>query len=193
MSCRYKRVQFPLFQDNCPNCVQVPQDWHPQRDEGRAGLMTDKCVVCCAEGAVTKRQWPGCLPTGTGKREGCVSSARAVCKCVDIGGKRGVGETWRPPTRRLLSAQNLPLHSHSLRVLVQAHTAPTTPVPSSCLGPRGPSATWHAPWVGVPHSDGLLDDVTYELIPQRVGPKALHVGPLHGGGLQGHRPLLVAH
>ena len=26
----------------------------------------------CAEGAVTKRQWPGCLPTGTGKREGCV-------------------------------------------------------------------------------------------------------------------------
>ena len=30
-------------------------------------------VVCCAEGAVTRRQWPGCLPTGTGKREGCVS------------------------------------------------------------------------------------------------------------------------
>ena len=31
------------------------------------------CVVLyCAEGAVTRRQWPGCLPTGTGKREGCV-------------------------------------------------------------------------------------------------------------------------
>ena len=30
-------------------------------------------VVWCAEGAVTTRQWPGCLPTGTGKREGCVS------------------------------------------------------------------------------------------------------------------------
>ena len=24
------------------------------------------------KGAVTRRQWPGCLPTGTGKRRGCV-------------------------------------------------------------------------------------------------------------------------
>ena len=47
-------------------------------------------------------------------------SARAVCKCVDIGGKRQVGETWRSPTRRLLSAQKLSLHSLSLRLLVQA-------------------------------------------------------------------------
>ena len=49
-------------------------------------------------------------------------SARAVCKCVDVGGKRGVGETWRSPTRRLLSAQKLPLHSLSLsvRLLVRA-------------------------------------------------------------------------
>ena len=37
-------------------------------------------VVWCAEGAVTRRQWPGCLPTGTGKREGCVCCVRAVCK-----------------------------------------------------------------------------------------------------------------
>ena len=36
-------------------------------------------VVWCAEGAVTRRQWPGCLPTSTGKREGCVCSARALC------------------------------------------------------------------------------------------------------------------
>ena len=47
-------------------------------------------------------------------------SARAVCMCVDVGGKRGVGETWRSPTRRLLSAQKLLLHSLSLRLLVQA-------------------------------------------------------------------------
>ena len=46
-------------------------------------------VVWCAEGAVTRRQWPGCLPMGTGKREGCVCSARAVCRCVVIGGKGG--------------------------------------------------------------------------------------------------------
>ena len=77
-------------------------------------------VVWCAEGAVTRRQWPGCLPTGTGKREGCVSGARAVCKCVVIGGERGGGETWMSPTRRLLSSQKFPLYSHSLRLLVQA-------------------------------------------------------------------------
>ena len=36
-------------------------------------------VVWCAEGAVTRRQWPGCLPTGTGKRAGlCVWRARCV-------------------------------------------------------------------------------------------------------------------
>ena len=47
-------------------------------------------------------------------------SARAVCKCVDIGWKRGVGGTWRSPTRRPLSAWELLLHSLSLRLLVQA-------------------------------------------------------------------------
>ena len=41
-------------------------------------------VVWCAEGAITKWQRPGCLPTGTGKRAGlCVlCCVRAVCKCV---------------------------------------------------------------------------------------------------------------
>ena len=51
--------------------------------------MVQCCVVWCAEGAVTRRQRPGCLATGTGKREGCVSYARAVCECVYHGGKRG--------------------------------------------------------------------------------------------------------
>ena len=35
-------------------------------------------VVWCAEGANTRRQRPGYLPAGTGKREGCVSQ-RALC------------------------------------------------------------------------------------------------------------------
>ena len=36
-------------------------------------------VVWCAEGAVTKRQRPGCLPTGKGKRAGlCVLCARCA-------------------------------------------------------------------------------------------------------------------
>ena len=38
-------------------------------------------VVWHAEGAVTRRQWPGCLPTGTGKRQGCVSKC-ALCASV---------------------------------------------------------------------------------------------------------------
>ena len=38
-----------------------------------------RCVVWCAEGAVTRKQWPGCLPMGTGKRAGlCVLCARCV-------------------------------------------------------------------------------------------------------------------
>ena len=38
-------------------------------------------VVWCAECAVTRWQWPGCLPTGTGKREGCVLKC-ALCASV---------------------------------------------------------------------------------------------------------------
>ena len=63
-------------------------------------------VVWCAEGTVTRRQRPGCLPTGTGKREGCVCCARAVCECVDTAGARvrGTG-TWRLLIRLFWSAQ----------------------------------------------------------------------------------------
>ena len=63
------------------------------------------CVVLCC--VVPK----ALLPQGNGRdvyprvqvngRAVCI--ARAMCKCVDIGGERGVGETWRPPTRQLLS------------------------------------------------------------------------------------------
>ena len=49
-----------------------------------------------------------------------MSTMRAVCKCVVIGGKRGVGETWVYRSRRLLSSQKFPLYSLSLRLLVQA-------------------------------------------------------------------------
>ena len=49
-----------------------------------------------------------------------MSSARAVCKCVVFGGKRGVGEAWVSRSRRLLSSQKFPLYSLSLRLLVQA-------------------------------------------------------------------------
>ena len=46
------------------------------------------CVVLyCAEGAVTRRQWLGCLPTGTGKRVGlCVLCVRCVLVCCCIAG-----------------------------------------------------------------------------------------------------------
>ena len=48
-----------------------------------------------------------------------MSSARAVCKCVVIGGKRGSRGNWTPPTKRQLSAEKFPWHSLSLRLLVQ--------------------------------------------------------------------------
>ena len=55
-------------------------------------------VVWCAKGVVTRRQWPGCLPTGTGKREGCVCCVHAVRKCVVVGRKEGEsGELARHP------------------------------------------------------------------------------------------------
>ena len=108
-----------------------------------------RCVVlCCAEGAVTRRQWPGCLPTGTSKREGCVSSARAVCKCVINGGKRGGGETWMSRSRRLLSFQKIPAVL-PLSPPAGAGAAPATPTPSCCSGPGGPRrhllvfSLWH--------------------------------------------------
>ena len=54
---------------------------HRPRAVGRECGVVRCGVVWCAEGAVTKRQWPGCLPTGTGKREGCVVKY-ALCASV---------------------------------------------------------------------------------------------------------------
>ena len=114
---------------------------------------------------------------------------RAVCRCVVIGRKRGVEETWMPPTRRMLSSQKFPLHSLSLRLLVQAQL---------WQHPRHRAARVHLGFqlrgsplgMGVPNSDGLLEHVTYELSLQCVGLRALHAGPLHAGGTQSRRTLL---
>ena len=121
-------------------------------------------VVWYAEGAVTKRPWPGCLPTGTGKREGCVCSTRTARKCVVYGRKRGSrGNLDVIPLVTVVirgAPAVLPLSPPA-----GAGAALTTPTPSCCLGQGGLSATWHAPWRGVPDSNGLLDHVTYELRP----------------------------
>ena len=108
------------------------------------------------------------------------STRCVVRKYVDIGGKRGLGEPWRSPTRRLLSAQKLSLDSLSFRVLVQAQLLQH---PGHCavqawlgLEQRGTCLG-----LGVLDSHGLLNDVGYELSPQCVGPRALHGGLLHGG------------
>ena len=54
-------------------------------------------VVWCAKGAVTRRQWPGCLPTGTGKRAGlCVLCARRVYVCRPRWGEGEPGRPGRP-------------------------------------------------------------------------------------------------
>ena len=67
----------------------------------------------CAEGAVTKRQWPRCLPTGTGKREGCAP------KCVLCAGVQ--------------------LHSRTSALSHLAGVALPTPVPSH-IGSSRPTA-----------------------------------------------------
>ena len=110
------------------------------------GLMS--CVVvCCAEGTVTIRQWLGCLPTGTGKREGCVCSAHAVRKCVVLGGKRGSrGNADVIPVARVVIPGAPAVFP--LSPLAGAGVAPATPTPSCCPGPGGLSATCHAPWRG---------------------------------------------
>ena len=93
-------------------------------------------------------------------------SARAVRKCVVIGGKRGSRgnlDVTLLATAVILGAPAvLPLSPPA-----GAGVAPATPMPLCCLGPGGLSATWHAPWRGCTR---LLDYVTYELCPQRVGP-----------------------
>ena len=63
-------------------CACARSMWHLRGSWVRPFVWRTPCGevgwggVGCAEGAVTRKQWPGCLPTGTGKREGCVS------KCV---------------------------------------------------------------------------------------------------------------
>ena len=77
-------------------------------------------VVWCTEGAVTRRQRPGCLPTGTGKREGCVYSVRAVCKCVDVGGKRGKRGDLEATCQVMAVSPGAPAGFPLFRLLVQA-------------------------------------------------------------------------
>ena len=71
------------------HCLTALGQWAAEPLQFTASVPCGSGVMWCAEGAVTRRQWPGCLPTGTGKREGCVCCVCAVCECVFLGGKRG--------------------------------------------------------------------------------------------------------
>ena len=106
------------------------------------------CVVlCCAEGASTRRQWPGCLPTGTGKRE-AVCLARTSCVSVwlsaDRGGNRGNLDVTHQAKAIIPEVPAvLPLSPPT-----GAGAALATPTPLCCSGPSRLSATWLAPWRG---------------------------------------------
>ena len=54
-------------------------------------------VVWCAKGAVTKRQWPGCLAYGNSKtgRRVCVCVLYVVCVCTHLRGGRARPRLWR--------------------------------------------------------------------------------------------------
>ena len=93
--------------------------------------------VCCAEGAVTKRQRPGCLPTGTGKRSGlCVLCARCVEVCCGEAGPVH-SRTW--PT----------LPCRRLRAVTQGLICPLHP---ACrAAPPVPSVWCRTAWCSAPH------------------------------------------
>ena len=131
-------------------------------------------VVWCAEGAVTRRQWPGCLPTGTGKRAGlCVLCARRVYVCRSWWRE---GEPGRPG--RLALLQELPLHSLSLHLLVQAQLL-QCPCHRAARAQAGLQQRGTRLGVGVLDPYRLLYDVAEELRAQRAGPRTFQVVPLH--------------
>ena len=101
------------------------------------GMVSCGCGVCCGVWvwcmAWCEVKWCGVpkapLPEGNGRdvypqvqvngRAVCV--ARAPCVSVWLSAERGgAGETWMPPSSRQLSSQKFPLHSLSLRLIVQA-------------------------------------------------------------------------
>ena len=94
-------------------------------------------VVWCAEGAVTKGQRPGCLPTGKGKRAGlCVLCARCVLVCCGIAGPVH-SRTW--PT----------LPCRRLRAVTQGLICPLHP---ACrAAPPVPSVWCRTAWCSAPH------------------------------------------
>ena len=116
-----------------------------------------------------------------------MTCARCVQVCFERRGEQGEGDLKAPHQANTVSpgapAGRLPSPPTG------AGVALATPTPSSCSGPAGPSAAWSAPWRGRTRP-GLLDDVAHKLRPQRMGPGAVHVGLLHGGGLQCSRPRL---
>ena len=80
-------------------------------------------------GAVWRGVPKALLPEGNGRDvyPWVQVNGRAVCiehaPCVSVwltAERGGVGETWMPPTRRMLSSQKFLLYSLSLRLLVQA-------------------------------------------------------------------------
>ena len=121
---------------------------------------------------------------------GCVCSVRAVCRYVALGRRSGeAGKTWPASPWRPSVLQDLPLHPFSFRLLVQAQLL-QRPRHGAAVAQAGLQHCGARLHVSVPDRDGLLHHVSDKLNAQRVAPRALQVGPLHGGGPQGRRPLL---
>ena len=95
-----------------------------------------------------------------------VCVACAMCASVFHVAEGGNGETWRPPTRPWLLAQEFPRDSLPLRRSVRAQPG---------LQQRGTRLG-----VGVPYPDGLLDDAAHEFCPQCMGPGAVWAHCMEG-------------
>ena len=90
----------------------------------------------------------------------------------------GAGKTWSARPWRPSVLQELPLHSLSHRLMVQAQLL-QCPRHLAARAEAGLQQRGTLLGVGVPDPYGLFNDVAEELRAQRVGPCTLQVGPLY--------------
>ena len=147
------------------------------------------CGVVCRRRCYQKAKGRDVYPRVKVNGLGCVCCVRAVRKCVGLGRGRGSrGDLVSSPlaTALIPGAPAAPL---PFCLLVQAQLL-QRPRHRAARAQAGLQQCGTRLGVGVPDPYGPLHDVAEELRAQRVGPRTLQVGQLHGGGPQGCRPLL---
>ena len=147
------------------------------------------CDVVCRRRCYQKAKGRDVYPRVKVNGLGCVCCVRAVRKCVGLGRGRGSrGDLVSSPLATAL-IPGAPAALFPFCLLVQAQLL-QRPRHRAARAQAGLQQCGTRLGVGVPDPYGLLHGVAEELRAQRVGPRTLQVGQLHGGGPQGCRPLL---